>query len=167
MIHYCLNCGNRLETKCIENREREFCPACGWINYEQLKLSAGCRIEQGGKLLLVQRRNPPYQGTWHFPSGYVEADELPLHAAERETLEECGLIVSAGNLAGAYFYNDDPRGNGVVLMYCASIRAGSLRSSDETLAARFFTPEELTVLPLAGMSAIESIQDWLTEQKNG
>jgi hypothetical protein len=43
----------------IENRLREVCPRCGWIHYEQLKMSAGCRIQQQGKLLLVQRRIRP------------------------------------------------------------------------------------------------------------
>jgi len=167
LAHYCLICGSQLQTKWIENREREFCSVCGWINYEQLKVSAGCRIELEGKLLLVQRKNPPFKETWHFPSGYVEVDEYPPHAAERETLEECGLVVSANYLAGAYFYDDDPRGSGVVLMYSATINGGELSLSDETLAVKFFMPDELPALPLAGMSALASIQDWLAEKKNG
>ena len=166
-MHYCLQCGTQLQLKEIENRSREFCPVCGWINYEHLKISAGCRVQREGRLLLVQRRNPPFVGTWHLPSGYVEGDEPPIHAAMRETREECGLIVAAGRLAGAYFYNDDDRGNGVVLFYDAAEKGGSLRNSDETLDARFFSPAELETVSLAGMSAEQSIQDWLKEMQNG
>jgi ADP-ribose pyrophosphatase YjhB (NUDIX family) len=156
-----------LQKKEIEARDREYCPACGWIYYENQKVSAGCRIEQAGKLLLVKRMNPPFENTWHFPSGYTEVDETPRRTAERETLEECGLIVTAEKLVGAYFYDDDPRGNGVVLMYSACVLGGEIRPSAETSDVRYFEPEELITLPLAGVSAKESIADWLAEVKNG
>ncbi len=165
MAHYCLNCGTRLVVKEIEFREREICPACGWINYLQLKLSAGCCVEMDGKILLVQRGPEPFRGSWHMPAGYVEVDELPARAAERETHEESGLLVKADCLLGAYFYDDDPRGNGVVLLYAAAILDGELRGSDETLAAQFFAPEELGRLPLAGVSASASIRDWLDKKR--
>lgn len=163
MTHFCLQCGTQLTTKLIEQRDREYCPKCGWINYEQLKVSAGCRVERDGKILLVQRKNPPFEATWHFPSGYVEVDELPVEGAVRETFEESGLVVKAGKLAGAYFYDDDARGNGVVLFYDAQIASGELRPSEETTDARFFSPEEIEQIKLAGMSAEDSIRDWLQE----
>ena len=97
-----------------------------------------------------------------MPAGYVEVDELPALAAERETSEESGLSVKAERLMGAYFYDDDPRGNGVVILYKGRILDGKLSASSETLAARFFIPQELKGLPLAGMSAEASIQDWLS-----
>lgn len=167
MAHFCLQCGTRLEVKQIEGRGREYCPACGWIHYENPKLSAGCRIEQYGKLLLVQRKNPPFANAWHFPSGYAEVDETPIQTAERETREECGLVVQAEQLAGAYFYNDDFRGNGLVLIYTARILGGALQPSAETTDVRFFPPAEVSHLPLAGMSGVDSVADWLAEVKHG
>jgi ADP-ribose pyrophosphatase YjhB (NUDIX family) len=149
----------------IEFREREICPACGWIHYLQLKASAGCCVEKDGKLLLVQRGIEPFKGTWHMPAGYIEVDELPARAAERETLEESGLVVSANNLFGAYFYDDDPRGNGVVLLYEAVLRGGNLNGSSETTSARFFTTEEIVQLTLAGVSAEASIHDWMDKKR--
>lgn len=163
MSHFCLLCGTQLKTRLIDQREREYCPNCGWIHYEQLKISAGCRVEKDGKILLVLRKNPPFQATWHFPSGYVEVNELPIEGAERETFEESGLMVKAGKLAGAYFYNDDGRGNGVVLFYDAKIMSGELRLSDETTDVRFFSPDEIKQIKLAGISAEDSIRDWLQE----
>ncbi len=165
MSHFCLNCGTPLVVKEIEARPREVCPACGWVHYLQLKASAGCCVESEGKLLLVQRGIEPYLGAWHMPAGYIEVDELPARAAERETLEESGLTVRADGLFGAYFYDDDPRGNGVVLLYKASLLEGHLNGSNETLAARFFAPAELKDLLLAGVSAADSIRDWLESRK--
>jgi ADP-ribose pyrophosphatase YjhB (NUDIX family) len=164
MAHYCYQCGTALQPGLIENRLREVCPRCGWIHYEQLKMSAGCRIQQQGKLLLVQRKNPPFAGCWHFPSGYAEVDETPVQTAQRETFEESGLRVVPGNLAGVYFYSDDPRGNGVVVIFDAQIESGEMQPSPETTAVRFFSPAELPELPLAGMSGTASVADWLVEQ---
>lgn len=161
MSHFCLMCGTPMQMKEVESRPREVCPACGWIHYLQLKVSAGCCVEQDGRLLLVQRGIEPFKGAWHMPAGYVEVDELPALAAERETREESGLVVKAERLFGAYFYDDDPRGNGVVILYKVQILDGQLASSSETLATRFFSPQELSGLPLAGVSAAASIQDWL------
>jgi ADP-ribose pyrophosphatase YjhB (NUDIX family) len=164
MPHFCLQCGTQLKQKTIENRTREYCPQCGWINYQQLKTSAGCRVEKEGKLLLIQRGIDPFKGTWHMPSGYIEVDELPSRAAARETFEESGLIVEATHLLDAYFYDDDPRGNGVVLLYAAMIKGGKLTISEETLSARFFAPEELKGIPLAGVCARTTINAWLAEK---
>ncbi len=165
MPHFCLNCGTQLVSRMIEFREREVCPVCGWIHYLQLKASAGCCVEQDGKLLLVQRGLEPFKGTWHMPAGYIEVDELPSLAAERETLEESGLQVKVESLFGAYFYDDDPRGNGVVLLYTAKVVDGRLNNSFETLSARFFLPEEIDQLPLAGMSAETSIHEWMAKKR--
>lgn len=164
MSHFCHLCGTELLLRQIEGREREYCPKCGWINYQNLKVSAGCRVTVDGRILLVQRRNPPFAKTWHFPSGYVEVDEFPAAAAERETREETGLLVKAGKLAGAYFYSDDPRGNGVVLFYDAEILDGELHPSEETSDVRYFSAAELSQIPVAGMSARASIRDWMEDQ---
>ena len=165
MPHNCYQCGNTLDLRSLEGHEREICLSCGWINYEHLKISAGGRVEQNGMLLLVQRGTDPFKGTWHMPAGYIEVDELPVHASERETYEESGLVVKVNHLVDAYYYDDDPRGNGVVLIFEAEVKGGRLCASDETLQAKFFKPDELSGIPLAGVSAKQSIQAWLAEKK--
>jgi len=49
--------------------------------------------ELNGKLrvLLVKRKNPPYQGSWALPGGYVNENERALQAVKRELAEETHL----------------------------------------------------------------------------
>ncbi len=131
--------------------------------YAQWKVSAGVRIVNHGKLLLVKRGHDPYRGTWHMPAGYVEIDETPAQAAEREAREETGLTVRADRLVDCYLDTNDPRGNVIILLFDATVLDGKLTPSDETEELGFFTPEEVSGLPLAGMSAEKEISDWLSE----
>jgi len=47
------------------------------------------------ELLLGLRKGALGAGTWSIPGGRLEPDEQPRHAAEREVLEETGLVVAA------------------------------------------------------------------------
>lgn len=43
------------------------------------------------EILLIQRKNPPFQNMWAFPAGMVEDDETILEGAYRELEEETHL----------------------------------------------------------------------------
>ncbi|HWQ05394.1 MAG TPA: NUDIX hydrolase [Longilinea sp.] len=151
-------CGSALETIWNE-RERETCPHCGWAYYPQLKLSAAGMIVKNDNLLLVRRVFEPWKDCWYLPAGYVEIDEDPRVAARREVLEETGLIVHAGQLLGGYYFDDDPRGNGFLLIYECRVWSGELILTPETNEAGFFSREQLPQ-PLAGAGHERAILDW-------
>src|SRR5262249_18627738 len=44
--------------------------------------------DRKGRVLLVQRRNPPYRNEWAFPGGFVDEGEDPEDACVREVKEE-------------------------------------------------------------------------------
>ena len=79
--HYCLMCGAQMTWRQLEGHRREVCPSCGYIHYQHLKVAAAAVIEQDDRILLIRRANPPWQGDWNLPAGYVEADEAPSAAA--------------------------------------------------------------------------------------
>lgn len=158
--HYCYRCSAVLQTQFIFGRSRETCPQCGWVNYLQLKVGAAALIEREQKILLLQRTQQPWQGCWNLPAGYVEVDEDPSQAAEREVFEECGLVVRAGNLSGAYFFDDDPRGNGLLLVYACEWIAGEPElDPDEASALQFFSATDLPQ-SLTGAGHERAIRQW-------
>ena len=72
----------------------------------------------GTKLLLIQRKNEPYQGRWALPGGFVEIDEDLPEAAARELAEETGLKdVPLEQLRTFGKPGRDPRGRTITVVY--------------------------------------------------
>ena len=61
-------------------------------------VGVGAVIVDQGHVLLVKRGSPPLLGEWSLPGGVVELGETLRAAAEREALEETGLMVKAGEV---------------------------------------------------------------------
>ncbi len=158
-MKFCTNCGAALGLKEIEHRQRAWCPECGTVHYEQLKVGAGALIERDNKLLLLQRTHAPWTHCWNLPAGYVEVDESPGQAVIREVYEETGLHVQVADLVDVYFYDDDPRGNGILVVYRCSVLSGALTESEEAALPTFFAPEEIRP-NLAGGGNNQAIRSW-------
>lgn len=72
---------------------------------ERVNLGVGVIIEKGdGRILVGRRIGSHAQGCWSFPGGKVDPGETITEAAEREILQESGLII--GKLAVIGFTNN-------------------------------------------------------------
>src|SRR5512139_1202444 len=77
-------------------------------------------IVYDGKLVLIRRKNPPFQGHFALPGGFVELGETVETAAVREAKEETGLDVELIRLLGVYSEpSRDPRGHTVSVIFLA------------------------------------------------
>ncbi len=56
------------------------------------RVGVGAVVLRDGKVLLVKRGQPPRQGLWTFPGGLVDLGESIFDAAQRELLEETGVV---------------------------------------------------------------------------
>lgn len=106
--------------------------------------------DSAGRLLLVRRGRPPFEGKWALPGGFVETGETTEEACARETLEETGLAVEVGGIAGVYSRPDrDPRGHTVSVVYFCRPVGGEIRGGDDAAEARWFSATEAAGLSFA------------------
>ncbi len=69
-------------------------------------------------ILLIKRKNPPFQNHWAIPGGFVENHESLEDGAKRELREETGISVK--KMHQLYTFGDparDPRGRVVSVAY--------------------------------------------------
>lgn len=67
------------------------------------KLSASCVVFKDEKVLLVKHTYGAAKGKYLIPGGFSEDGELPQKTAEREVLEETGVLVKAHELLAVRF----------------------------------------------------------------
>lgn len=78
--------------------------------------------DQQLKVLLVRRANPPFEGLWAFPGGFLNVDEELEACAARELKEETGITGARLKQFGAVgTLNRDPRGRSVSVVYFGAI----------------------------------------------
>ena len=99
---------------------------------ETPKLMVDIVIPDGeGRVLLIQRANDPYEGSWALPGGFVDVGETVEEAAVREAKEETGLDVDLLRLVGVYSEPDrDPRGHNVSVAFLARAEGDPSAASD-------------------------------------
>jgi len=70
------------------------------------------------EILLIQRNNPPFQGGWALPGGFVDMDETLEQAVARELEEETALTnIQLEQLHAFSTPGRDPRGHTISVVF--------------------------------------------------
>lgn len=110
-------------------------------------VGVGAVAVRDGCILLVRRGKQPYLDHWTLPGGTVVWGESLKSSLEREMLEETGLHVSVGELAGHLESIDtDVSHHFVILDYHVLIKGGELIAGDDASEARWVPFDELSSL---------------------
>ncbi|MEW5301832.1 MAG: hypothetical protein WDW36_004667 [Sanguina aurantia] len=101
------------------------------------------------QLLLIKRKNPPFQGQWALPGGFVDENEALEDAAARELQEETSVEPSSVVLRQVGAFGDpgrDPRCWTITVAYAALVPSTSLgvKAADDAVEASWF---DISALP--------------------
>ncbi|ATZ60921.2 MAG: NUDIX hydrolase [Methanosarcinales archaeon Met12] len=92
-------------------------------------LTVDAIILMDNNIVLIKRKNPPFEGYYALPGGFVERGETVEQALIREIKEETGLDIRIVKLVGVYSDPDrDPRGH--VISLCYLVRASGTIAPD-------------------------------------
>lgn len=162
-VRFCIRCGVPLEKRRRAGKMRPVCPVCGWTYFSDPKVAVAAVVFSENGVLLVRRANPPRQGLWAFPAGFLDAGEDPRRAAERECEEETGLRVRVSALLDVQGKPVEKMGAHIVLYFRAEVTGGILQARDDVSEAAFFPPE---ALPPLAFEAPGKILAWNLENAN-
>jgi 8-oxo-dGTP diphosphatase len=118
------------------------------------------------KILLIERKNEPFKGSWAFPGGFVDENEPAILTARRELIEETGLNVN--NLEMVYLASKpgrDPRGwviSAIFLGFVNQIDC-KLQPGDDAKKAEFHS---VHCLPTLGFDHADLMEEAFKYLKN-
>ncbi len=106
-----------------------------------------------GEILLHRRSD---NELWSVPGGAMELGESISQAVVREVKEETGFDVEAERLVGVYSdpghivaYSDGEVRQQFSICFACRVIGGDFAESDESLDVRFFTPADVSQVPMS------------------
>lgn len=118
------------------------------------RVGVGAIVIKDDKVLLVKRGIPPSKGLWAIPGGHIELGETLQETAEREILEETGIVIRAKKPVYTFdlIERDDTgkiRFHYIVVDLMAEYVSGEPLGADDALEARWLSWEEIEALPVS------------------
>jgi len=156
---FCGRCGTPTERQ-PQERSR-VCPRCGLQHFPRLSPAVITLIEDGERMLLA--RSPHFApGVYSTLAGFVEPGESLEEAVVREVREEVGV-----ELADLRYFSSQPWPfpNSLMVGFVARYAGGEIRrQEDEIEDARWFTADDLPLLPFHASIARRLIEDFLARK---
>src|SRR5438270_5892393 len=121
---------------------------------QQPLIGVGAIIVEDGRVLLIKRAKAPLLGEWSIPGGMLELGETLRQGAEREALEETGLVVRATDLLGVFdrIVPDDAKRtlyHYVLVDFLCERISGDVQPAGDASDTRWYSQNEVAQLFLA------------------
>ncbi len=108
-----------------------------------------CTSQSPYQILLIQRKNPPFQNMWALPGGFMDENEQLYHTAIRELKEETGIENIELRFFGIYDApHRDPRGRTIGIVYYTLVNNVIIQATagDDAANLKWFYIDELPPL---------------------
>jgi ADP-ribose pyrophosphatase YjhB (NUDIX family) len=120
------------------------------------EVAVGAIVRRGDELLLVRRAHDPAAGSWSVPGGRVEPGEGLVAAVAREVVEETGLAVEVGGLAGWTEHIDDDHHYVILDFFASPLGSDAPVAAGDATEARWVAPDEL-----GGLVLVPGLREYL------
>lgn len=117
-----------------------------------LTVDAVILINNRKNLVLIRRRNPPFQGQLALPGGFVDIGETVEEACVREAFEETNINVNIVKLIGVFSDpKRDPRGHNVTIAFLCEPQTKNEKpiAKDDAAALEIIDLTKISSLKLA------------------
>ncbi|HBS32222.1 MAG TPA: NUDIX hydrolase [Parvularcula sp.] len=140
-----------------DDRERDVCGHCGFIDYKNPKIVAGAVASHGGRILLCRRAIEPGRGFWTLPAGYLELGESVEDGARREAWEEARARIVIDAMLGVYSV---PRISQVQIIFRANLETPEFAPGPESLDVDLFPWDKLPWPDIAFPTVGWALRHW-------
>jgi len=154
---FCPQCASPLETVEIDGRERQKCPSCDFIYWNNPIPVVAAIVEHEGKVILT--RNKGWPEKWlGIVAGFLEKDETPEQGVLREVREELGLAGEIASFVGHYAFE---LRNQIIFAYHVRIE-GEISLGDELESIKVVPVEKVRPWDIGTGPALK---DWLAARE--
>ncbi len=140
-----------------DDRTRDVCGHCGFVDYKNPKIVAGSVVSSGGDILLCRRAIEPRRGYWTLPAGYLELGESVEDGARREAWEEARARITIDAVLAVYSV---PRISQVQIMFRARLDPPEFAAGPESLEVALFAWEKIPWADLAFPTVGWALRQW-------
>lgn len=165
-MKFCSQCGAPVirQTPTGDTHERDVCPVCQTIHYQNPKMVIGCIPEWEDRILLCRRAIEPRHGYWTLPAGFMELHETTAEAAAREAQEEALAAVEIGDLYSLYSL---PHIDQVYMFYRGRLLHPEFGPGAESLEVRLFAEAEIPWAELAFAAVTTTLRHFFEDRRQG
>ena len=107
------------------------------------------KIDDQQFVLLIERKNPPFEGMWALPGGFLDMNETLEEAALRELQEETGITgIELKQFHTFSTVNRDPRHRTITTVFIGftDTEAAKPEAGDDAAKAEWFALDKLPLL---------------------
>ncbi len=134
------------------------------INYSYCRpVSNAIVVNKAGHVLLVKNKRGLLEGKWSIPGGFIDWDEHPKKAIEREIFEETGYIAQAEQILCVH-KNTFKEGSGYFMInvnYLCTITGGKSTVPNEEVSEMGFFPPKTAISMVAGVFSKKAIKAFI------
>lgn len=122
-----------------------------------------CNANSEFKVLLIKRKNNPFEGQWALPGGFIDENEDLITAAKRELKEETGVAIETMEQVRAFGKpGRDPRGRTISIAFVSRIFCEEdLNAGDDAAEASWVSVDDLPELAFDHAEIIEAAKNYL------